>query len=238
MKSAIIIGASSGIGRALAKTLSSEGYALGLASRRTNLLNDLAREIPTATFVKTLDVSEPDGAMAALRNLIQEMGDVELFVVNSGTGFVNHDLDWVPERSTIEVNVLGFTAMINVAVRHLEARGAGQLVGISSIAALRGNREAPAYGASKAFISNYLDGLRHKYSKLGLPISVTDVLPGFVDTAMAKGDGKFWVAPPEKAARQIWEAIRKRRKRVYVTRRWRIIAWIIRIMPDWIAHKL
>ncbi len=238
MKGAIIIGASSGIGRALAKTLASEGYAVGLASRRTNLLDELAREIPTTTFVKTLDVSEPESAMPALRALVQEMEDVELFVVNSGTGFVNHDLDWIPERSTIEVNVLGFAAMINVAARHLEARGAGQLVGISSIAALRGNREAPAYGASKAFISNYLDGLRHKFSKLDMPISVTDVLPGFVDTAMAKGDGKFWVAPPEKAARQIFEAIRKRTKKVYVTRRWRIIAWVVKGIPDWLAYKL
>ncbi len=238
MKGAIVIGASSGIGRALAKTLASEGYALGLASRRTNLLNDLAGEIPTKTFVRTLDVSEPIDAMPALRDLVQEMGDVELFVLSAGTGFVNHALDWPPERDTIAVNVLGFTSVVNVAARHLEARGSGQLVGISSIAALRGNREAPAYGASKAFISNYLDGLRHKYVKLGMPITVTDVLPGFVDTAMAKGDGKFWVAPPEKAARQIYEAIRKGRKRVYITRRWRMIAWAIQVIPDWLAYRI
>jgi short-subunit dehydrogenase len=128
--------------------------------------------------------------------------------------------------------------MTNVAAEHLEARGAGHLVGISSIAALRRNREAPAYGASKAFISNYLDGLRHKYSKLGVPICVTDVLPGFVDTAMAKGDGKFWVASSEKAAHQIWQAIRKRRKRVYVTRRWRMVAWGVKFLPDCLAYKI
>ena len=87
-------------------------------------------------------------------------------------------------------------------------------------------------------MSNYLQGLRHKFAKLRLPISVTDVQPGFVDTAMAKADHKFWVASPEKAAQQIFEAIRKRKKHVYVTKRWRIIAWLIKILPDWLIHKV
>ena len=87
-------------------------------------------------------------------------------------------------------------------VEHFQNRRAGHLVGISSIAALRGNPEAPAYGASKAFMSNYLQGLRHRFAKQRLPIVVTDVQPGFVDTAMAKADHKFWVASPQKAATQ------------------------------------
>ncbi len=238
MQNAIVIGASSGIGRALAKTLAREGYALGLAARRTDLLDFLARELPTPTFVATLDVSQPEGGMSALGELIARMEDVELFVLNAGTGFINHALDWEPENETVAVNVVGFTAMANVALKHLEQRGGGQLVGISSIAALRGNREAPAYGASKAFMSNYLDGLRHKYAKQRLPIYITEILPGFVDTAMAKGDGKFWVASPEKAARQINAAIRKRKKKSYITRRWRLIAWIVKTLPDWIAHRI
>jgi short-subunit dehydrogenase len=237
MRNAIVVGASSGIGKELSKVLARHGYNIGLAARRVDLLQETARDIPTPTFVKRIDVSQPIDAMRSLRELIAEMKDVDLFVISSGTGFINPTLDWEPESETIAVNVSGFTAMANVAAEHLQARGSGQLVGISSIAALRGNREAPAYAASKAFMSNYLQGLRHKFANLRLPITVTDVQPGFVDTAMAKSDRKFWVASPEKAAKQIFDAIRKRKKHVYVIRRWRLIAWLIKVLPDWLAHK-
>jgi short-subunit dehydrogenase len=188
--------------------------------------------------VKVIDVSKPIEAMQCLGELIAEMNDVELFVINAGTGFINRKLDWEPENETIAVNVSGFTAVANVALAHLQARGSGHLVGISSIAALRGNPQAPAYGASKAFMSNYLQGLRFRFATLRLPVVVTDVQPGYVDTAMAKGDRMFWVAPPEKAAEQIFAAIRKRKKHVYVTRRLRLIAWLIKVIPDWLAPRL
>ena len=160
------------------------------------------------------------------------------FVLSAGTGFINPELDWDREQQTIAVNVSGFSAMINVAVDHLQTKGSGHIVGISSLAALRGGAETPAYNASKAFVSNYMQGLRHKFSKLRLPIVVTDVQPGFVKTAMAKGDGLFWVASPEQAAHQIFDAIRKRRTHVYVTKRWRIVAWFLQAAPDWLYHRL
>jgi len=235
---AIIIGASSGIGSALAKVLASQGYNVGLAARRIDLLQRVASEIPTRAFVKAVDVSKPTGAMSGLRELIAEMHDVELFVISAGTGAVNPPLEWEPEQETIAVNVCGFAAMANVAVTHLQARRSGYLVGISSIGGLRGNPHAPAYSASKAFVSNYLEGLRYRFASLNLPIVVTDVQPGFVDTAMAKAEHKFWVATPEKAALQIIEAVRKGRKVVYVTRRWRLIAWFVKVVPEWLALKL
>jgi short-subunit dehydrogenase len=238
MRNAIIIGASSGIGRALAKVLASHGYKVGLVARRMELLQEIANEIHTTTFVKAIDVSKPAEAMQRLRELIAEMQGAELFVISAGTGFINPKLEWEPEDETIAVNVSGFAAIANVAVSHLEARGSGHLVGISSIAALRGNPDAPAYGASKAFMSNYLQGLRYRFSKLQLPVVVTDVQPGFVDTAMAKADRKFWMATPEKAAAQIFAAVRKRKRHVYVTRRWRLIAWLIKAMPDRLAQML
>lgn len=186
MKPAVIIGASSGIGRALAVALSLDGYRVGAAARRTDLLIQLRGELTGPCVIKTIDVSQPDLAMPLLRELIDELGDVELFIVNAGTGFENAPLAWDPERDTIAVNVLGFAAMVNVAVAHLESRGSGHLVGVSSLAALRGNRIAPAYSASKAFVSNYLQGMRHRFNKKQLPIFVTDVQPGFVDTPMAQ----------------------------------------------------
>lgn len=237
MKKAIVIGASSGIGRALARVLAEHGYSVGLVARRTDLLSELARQLPTPSFVKAIDVARADQARQQLRELIDEMSDVELFVLNAGIGFVNPQLDWERERDTIDVNVSGFAATANVAVEHLQRRGSGQIVGISSIAALRGNRAAPAYNASKAFISNYLESLRNRFRKGNLPIVVTDVQPGFVDTAMAKGEGVFWAAPPEKAARQIFTAIAKRKEHAYVTKRWRLIAWVLKAAPNWLYHR-
>jgi len=92
--------------------------------------------------------------------------------------------------------------MANTAFHHFRQKGAGHLVGISSIIALRGSRVSPVYSASKAFVSNYLQGLRWRIAKLGLPIAVTDIKPGYVETAMiSERNSKFffWVASSQKA---------------------------------------
>jgi short-subunit dehydrogenase len=231
MPGAIIVGASSGIGAALARELDGRGYTLGLIARREELLEHLQHELRNRSFIKRVDIAEPDTAATQLRALIAEMGDVELYVLNAGVGFPNPDLSWAPEATTIQINVVGFAAMANVALAALSSRGGGQLVGISSIAALRGARHAPAYNASKAFVSNYLQGLRHYCRHRNLPIAITDIQPGFVDTAMAKSPNLFWVSSAQKAARQIDQAIIHRRAHAYVTRRWRLLAWLIKSIP-------
>ena len=237
-KKAIIVGATSGIGKELAKVVSQNNYIVGLAGRRIQLLDELKEELPGDSFIKRIDVAKPDEALNHLNELIAEMGDVDLIVLSSGIGFINHDLDWAKEKETIDVNVSGFAVMANVAMHHFLSNGSGHLVGISSIAAIRGDDSAPAYNASKAFISNYLAGLRKKISKTGLPIVVTDVQPGFVDTAMAKGDGLFWVASPQKVAQQIYKAIKKKKKHVYVTKRWKLIGWLMKTMPEFIYNRM
>ena len=231
MPGAIVVGASSGIGAALARSLSKHGYRVGLAARRIDLLEQVRAELPNPGFVKAIDIAQPEQAMASLRELAAEVGDVELYVVNAGVGFLNPQLEWSKERSTIEVNVLGFTAMVNAALHALEDRGSGHLVGVSSIAAIRGGRAAPAYNASKAFVSNYLEGIRQRCHRSGLPITVTDIQPGFVATAMAQSPLLFWVASAEQAAEQIFAAIRRRKRHAYVIRRWRLVAWLLRGLP-------
>ncbi|CAG1771899.1 partial putative oxidoreductase, partial [uncultured bacterium] len=211
---------------------------MGLAGRRTELLESLQKEIQHNSLIKNIDVSKQDEAMGHLEDLIDVMGGVDLVVISSGIGFINPELKWRDEKDTIDVNVSGFAAMAGVSFKHFLKQGSGHIVGISSVAALRGAGEAPAYNASKAFISNYLEGLRQKAAKAGTSIAITDIQPGFVDTAMAKGEGLFWVAPPEKAASQIYSAIEGRKKRAYITRRWRLIAWLLKTIPDWIYNKL
>lgn len=238
MDKAIIIGASSGIGRELANILSKEKYTLGLMARRSELLFELQRELPTKSYVKNIDISKPDEAMSKLTELIHEMNGVDLIIITSGIGNLNNELNWNEEKETIDVNVTGVTAIINISLKHFMEKNYGQLVVISSIACLRGDKEAPAYSASKAYISNYLDGIRCKVKKNKNNITITDVRPGLVDTDMAKGEGLFWVQSPQKVACQIHKKIKQKKKIVYVTKRWAVIAIILRYMPDWIYHRL
>jgi len=236
MKKAVIIGATSGIGRELAKNLSADGYIIGITGRRLHLLEQLKDELSNQTFVKVMDISN-ENAISTLQNLINEMQGVDLVIISAGTGFIDPKLPWEKEKETIETNVLGFTAMANVTYHHFQKKGTGHLVGISSIAAIRGG-DAPAYNASKAFVSNYLQGLRYIIGKSNNAIAVTDIQPGFIDTQMAQGDGLFWVASPQKAANQIFRAIKKKKKHAYITKRWRLIGWVLKVMPDFLYNKL
>ena len=237
MKKAIVIGATSGIGKELAKILSLNNYVVGMAGRRTELLSNLQREI-SGSYIKRIDVAKSEEAITLLKELIQEMGGMDLIVISSGVGFINPELVWKQEKETIDVNISGFAAIANAAFKYFSNQGSGHIVGISSVAAIRGSGEAPAYNASKAFVSNYLEGLRQKARKSGIAITVTEIQPGFIDTAMAKGEGLFWVSPPGKAARQIFKAINSKKKHAYITKRWRLIALLLKIIPGWIYNKI
>ena len=238
MKKVIIIGATSGIGKELARLYSLNKYEVGLVGRRSELLEALVSELQTKSYKLTLDIKETENTINSIEKLIQDMHGVDLIIISAGTGHLNDDLDWSKEKETIDTNVLGFSAIANIAMRYFMKKRAGHLVGISSIASIRGSSIAPAYNASKAFMSNYLEGLRIKTSKKHIPIIITDIQPGLVDTAMAKGDGLFWVAPPKKAAKQIYKAIKNKKKKAYITKRWAIIASLLKIMPDCIYKKL
>jgi short-subunit dehydrogenase len=229
---AVIVGASSGIGLALAKELSSRGYSLGLVARREDLLRELASELSGKPVIDVVDVTNLEETTERLSALFQKLGSVDLFIYNSGIGRTNPPLDLEPELDTIRVNVLGFVNATNVAVKAMERQGHGHLVGISSIASFRGAGRVPAYGASKVFMSNYLEALHCRMTAISSAFAVTNVLPGFVDTPMTKNTkNKFWVATAEKAARQIVDAIFAKRRIVYVTRRWRVVAWVMKALP-------
>jgi short-subunit dehydrogenase len=237
-RKAIVVGASSGIGRELAKVFSENGWEVGLTGRRTARLEELASGLATRSYVKAMDVKDTDAATRALETLIGEMGGLDVLVLNAGAGHINPSLDWALEKESIDTNVSGFTALAAAGMRYFIGRGAGHLVGVSSIAGIRGNDWAPAYSASKAFISNYLEGLSRKAAKANRSIAVTDIQPGFVDTDMAKGDHLFWVASPQKAARQIYAAIVRKRGKAYITRRWRLMAWLLKLLPRFIYERI
>lgn len=238
MKKAIIIGATSGIGKGLAVRIAEENYLVGITGRREELLNELKCKKPNSFFTKSLDVTDTIKIVENLETLTKELGGLDLIIISSGIGDLNEKLDYEIEQRTIETNVTGFTCVANWAFNYFEKQKKGHLVAISSVGGLRGSRIAPAYNATKAFQINYLEGLRQKATKLKSEIFVTDIRPGFVDTAMAKGEGQFWVSSVDKATNQIFEAIRKKKKISYVTRRWKLIGIILKRIPRQIYDRM
>lgn len=234
---AIIIGASSGIGRELARQMSNEGYVVGITGRRKTLLNALETELPSQCYKSTMDLTNIPESVLALTELLKKMEGVDIIVINAGTGSINQEYPLAEELETVAVNVTGFTAIANVAYHHFAKKNSGHIVGISSVAAVRGGPSA-SYNASKAYVSNYLEGLSCRSYSQGKNIFITDARPGFVDTDMAKGDNLVWVAPVEKAAKQIFNAIRKKRRIAYITKRWWFIAWLLSCLPFGLYCKI
>lgn len=238
MKKAIIIGATSGIGKELARLLANNNYKVGITGRRIELLNQLKDEQPDSFLIKQIDVTDTKGTVAQLAALTAELGGLDLLVISSGMGELNAHLDFEIEHQTIQTNVTGFTAITDWVFKYFENQQSGHLAGISSVGGLRGSRQAPAYNASKAYQMNYLEGLRQKARQTKAPIYITDIRPGLVDTAMAKGDGLFWVMPVEKTAKQIYNAIISRKKVVYVTKRWQLISFVLKRIPGSVYEKM
>lgn len=225
----IVIGATSGLGRALSIKYLFNHNKVGVTGRRTELLYEIVTQFPDSAKKAAFDISTL-GNEQHLENLAYEIGGLDLLIICSSVGELNQDLNFKTEHDTINVNVAGFSQVAGWAVNYFIRQGYGHLAAITSIAGIRGGRQAPAYNASKAYQINYLEGLRQKVKHLNLPITLTDIRPGFVDTAMAKGEGKFWVAPVEKAANQIYKALEAQKKVVYITRRWQYIAWLLKII--------
>ncbi len=238
MKKAIIIGASSGIGKGLAKLLAENDYIVGITGRKTELLNELKQTNSNAFVIKTFDATDTKISVKKLEELTTELGGLDLLIFSSGIGDLNETLDFEIERKTIDLNITGFTNIIDWTFHYFEQQEFGHLVSISSVAGIRGNSQAPSYNATKSYQIKYLEGLRQKATKLKKPIFVTDIRPGLVDTNMAKGEGLFWVMPVEKIAKQIFKAINKRRKVVYVSKRWGLIGRLLKIIPRFIYDRM
>lgn len=229
-KKAIIVGASSGIGKALALQLANSGYKTAITGRRAGQLDTIKQSYPDNIITSSFDCTEADNG-AELDAITKRLGGLDLLIISAGMGDLNESLDPEIENRTNRLNILAFTEIADWAYQYFHTQGHGQLVAITSIAGLRGNKMAPAYGASKAYQITYMEGLRQKAQNARNSVIITDIRPGFVDTAMAKGPGKFWVASPEKAARQILKHIRNKRSVAYVTRRWRLFALLMKWMP-------
>ncbi len=237
MKKAIIIGASSGIGRGLVKQLVNKGYIVGIVGRRGYLLNELKEKFSASVVTSVYDCTKVNN-QEKLDNLSKALGGVDLLILSAGIGYLNQSLDLEKELSTNKLNVEAFTEVVNWSFKYFKDQNGGQLVVVSSVAGLRGGKISPAYNASKSYQINYLEGLKQKIKSEKLAIDITDIRPGFVDTEMAKGEGLFWVTPIDKAVSQIMNAIDRKRSKVYVSKRWQLVACMLMLLPSFLFVRL
>lgn len=224
----LIIGASSGIGRELAIQYATKGNKVIAVARRKPLLCELS-QYSSNIQIAQCDISNIEETKTLLSMIFKET--IHLAIICSGIGDFNSELDFAIEKQIIDINILGWTFCVDTIYKNLEEQSSGHLVILSSCGGLRGEPLSPSYSASKAYQINYIEALCKKTYKSKLPIHITDIRPGLVNTRMAKGSGLFWVMPTEKAAKQIINAIAQKKNVAIVTKRWGIIHWIMRHLP-------
>lgn len=234
----IIIGATTGIGKALAELYISQGHEVTITGRRISLLEELQSTYPNQKIhISTIDVADIENARKTMQHLVEKNGGIDKVIINAGVGFGKASFE--EEIKTIDINVRGFVAIARWSYDYFKSKGGGHIIGISSLAALRSSPYAPEYHASKAFVSSYMQGLRLRSVKNRHQITVTDIRPGFVDTPMTKQNkGMFWVATPEKAAKQIADAIESKKNVAYITKRYFLLAILMKLFPEWLLAKI
>ena len=226
MKRAIVVGASSGIGMEVARLLLQQGWTVGVAARRVELLQTIGQ-----VEVAQIDVTAEDAA-ERLRSLITRLGGMDLFFYASGIGKQNRELKEDIELATMQTNGVGFTRMIGEAYRYFATQGEGHIAAITSIAGTKGLGPAPAYSATKAMQNVYLQALEQQAHARGLKIHFTDIRPGFVDTALLAGNFHYpMMLKPEKVAQEIVSAINGKQHIRVIDWRYRLLTALWRRIP-------
>jgi short-subunit dehydrogenase len=244
-RAAIIVGASSGIGAALARRLGREGYGLALLGRRAEALAEVCAQINTETGAPGRarayphDVTHGDEVPGLFQAILRDLGRVDLVVYcaakQSAVALQEYDFD--KDRAMLETNLVGAVAWLNQAAMLFDRLGGGQIAAISSIAGERGRVGSPVYNTTKAGLNTYVEALRNRLTRRG--VNVLTVRPGFVNTELLKNAAKpFWVISPEQAADDIWQAIRGRKQVVFTPARWRLVSLVIRHIPSFIFRRL
>ncbi|MFI3244872.1 MAG: SDR family NAD(P)-dependent oxidoreductase [Ferrimonas sp.] len=230
---AIIVGAHSALSQQLALQLHQQGLTLGLMAADIAPLTPLQQQLNCQLMA--LDIHDTQAAQTAFEQLWQQLNGADLVIINTAANGLDLELDWALDKSVINVNVQGFAAIANIAFKKMVNQKYGQLAALTSIAADRGGPQQ-AFHASKAFQQNYLQGLRLHAQRLKLPIIISDLRLGYLDKMQGQGS-RFWAAPVTKIARQILNGLQKGRSTIYVTRRWRFAAWVIRCLPEYIYNR-
>jgi len=233
----IIIGASSGIWEQLAKDMASKWYLVGITWRRKELLEKIQSEYPNQIKIKAFDIWDLEICIKSIEELKNELWWLDLLILWAWTGEVNQNIDFSIEFKVIKTNIIWRTAIADWTISYFTQQGKWHFVAITSISALRWMWDCPSYNATKAYQSNYVESLRLYIDKKMVPVKILEVQPWFVETRMAQWN-LFWVCSLPKASKQILEAIEKSKKHIYLSKRWRLFAWIMKFSPYWMYKKI
>lgn len=238
MKRAVIIGATSGIGQEVAKNLLLQGWNIGVAGRRQPALNAFQTIAKEHIVIQALDVTADD-AEEKLQQLIDKLGGMDLFLLSSGIGKQNMELNAEIEQDTVSTNVAGFTRMVDAAFLYFKKQGYGHLAVISSIAGTKGLGIAPAYSATKRYQNIYLDALEQLAHLQKLNIHFTDIRPGFVDTALLNDKNHYpMLMKPYDVGQSIIKALERKKRVAVIDWRYDILVFFWRLIPRWIWKRL
>lgn len=235
---AIVMGATSGIGMEVALLLAERGWRVGIAGRRTERLSEVMQRNSNIIAKRTINVNSED-ATTALHDMIREMGGLDLYVHSSGIGWQNYDLDQEKELMTANTNVMGFTRMVSAVFNYMAGHGmGGHITCVTSIAGTKGLGAAPAYSATKRYQSHYLECLAQQANIRNLHITITDIRPGFVDTALIEGSNFPMKLPVKTVAKDIVEAIEHKKSIRIIDWRYKLLVCVWRLIPRWMWIKM
>lgn len=236
-KRIVIIGATSGIGYEVATIYRRLGWRVGVAGRRLERLEAFREQAPGQVEIQQLDVTEAD-AVDKLHQLIDKLGGMDLFLLSTGIGNQNRSLNPEIELATVNTNAVGFTRMVTAAYHYFQKQGEGHLAVISSIAGTKGLGAAPSYSATKRFQNTYIDALAQLARMEKLPISFTDIRPGFVKTDLLKNDKYPLLMRPERVAQRIVRALQRKKRSVIIDWRYAILVFFWKMIPRYIWERL
>ncbi len=241
---ALVVGASSGIGEALARRLAAGGARVALVARRAGVLDDITASINEAAgepraWPFAHDVRNVGEVPELFQEIARVLGGLDLVIYAAGVQrrVAFEEFDSGKDLEMLEINLAGAVAWLNPTAERFGRLRRGTIVGIGSVAGDRGRSANPGYNTSKAGLHTYLEAVRNRIGRFG--VRVLTVKPGFVDTAMTEGlAGLFWLISPDRAAEVILRKARRGAATIYLPARWRVVMWIIRSMPSSIFKRL
>lgn len=234
MKKIVIMGATSGIGLELAQTLADGGIKVGVAGRKTAVLTRLKAAHPDNIEYETIDVTHGNATML-LRNLIDRIGGMDMYIHVSGVGYDNVSLEPDKELATLDVNVMGFSRMIGYVYRYFRDsnRGVGHIVAVTSVAGTNGIGNMAAYSSAKCFDQCYLRALNQLAISQKLKIKFTDIRPGWVRTPLLDDNSNYpMTMTTQYVVRQIIKSIRHNRRVSVIDWRWNLVVGLWRLIPN------
>lgn len=242
---AIILGGTAGMGRALARLLVEKGHAVFLLGRPLSDLESSAADLRQRAGGQLevghalCDLEDPATFAPAIEQADQALGGFDTVIVTAGFFRTQAELEADADfcRRMLTVNFAHTVVFCELVRTRLLQRGGGTLCVFSSVAGDRGRKPVVLYGASKAGLSAYLEGLDHKYRDAGL-VTVC-VKPGFVRTGMTEGlPAPPFAGHPEQVARDVIQAIEKRRPMLYTPFMWGLVMMVIRLLPRFIMRRI